>query len=87
MHAQSLNHAQLFCDPMDCSLPGSSGLFQARTLEQVAISYSRDLSDPEIETVSLASPALAGGFFFLFFFFFTTESTILHYKIKLFLKL
>ena len=32
-----------FCNPMDCSLPGSSdhGIFQARILEWVAISYSR----------------------------------------------
>ena len=31
------------CDPMDCHLPGCSvhGIFQARTLEWVAISYSR----------------------------------------------
>ena len=31
------------CDPMDCSLPGSSvcGIFQARILEWVAISLSR----------------------------------------------
>ena len=30
------------CDPTDCSLPGSSfhGIFQARILECVAISYS-----------------------------------------------
>ena len=30
------------CDPMDCSLPGSSvhGIFQARTLQWVAISFS-----------------------------------------------
>jgi len=36
---------------MDCSLPGSSihGIHQARTLEWVAISFSRDLPDPEIE--------------------------------------
>ena len=34
------------CDPMDCSLPGSSvhGIFQARILEQVAISSSRGSS-------------------------------------------
>ena len=34
------------CDPMDCSLPGSSihGIFQARILEWVAISYSRGSS-------------------------------------------
>ena len=32
-----------FCDPMDCSLPDSSfhGILQARTLEWVAISFSR----------------------------------------------
>ena len=31
------------CDPMDCSLPGSSvlGIVQARILEWVAISFSR----------------------------------------------
>ena len=47
---------------MDCSLPGSSvhGILQARILEWVAISFSRDLPDPGIEP---ASPALAGGFF------------------------
>jgi len=35
-----------FCDAVDCSLPGSSvhGIFQARILEQVAISYSRGSS-------------------------------------------
>ena len=32
-----------FCDPMDCSPPGSSvrGIFQARMLEWVAVSFSR----------------------------------------------
>ena len=36
------------CDPMDCSLPGSSicGLLQARILEWVAISFSRRPSQP-----------------------------------------
>ena len=36
------------CDPMDCSLPGSSiyGIFQARILEWVAISFSRRYSWP-----------------------------------------
>ena len=34
------------CNPMDCSLPGSSvpGMLQARILEWVAISSSRGLS-------------------------------------------
>ena len=36
------------CNPMDCSLPGSSvrGIFQARILEWVAISFSRGSSQP-----------------------------------------
>ena len=36
---------------MDCSLPGSAihGIFQARVLEWVAISFSRDLPDLGIE--------------------------------------
>ena len=36
----------ILCDPMDCSLPGSSihGIFQARILEWVAISFSRTSS-------------------------------------------
>ena len=50
---------------MDCSLPGSSvhGMFQARILERVAISYSRGLPDPRMEPTSLMTAALAGGFF------------------------
>ena len=37
------------CDPMDCSLPGSSvhGIFQARVLEWLAISFSRGSSRPK----------------------------------------
>ena len=40
------------CDPMDCSLPGSSvhGIFQARILERVAISFSRGSSRPRDQT-------------------------------------
>ena len=39
-------------DPMDCSLPGSSihGIFQARVLEWVAISFSRGSSPPRDRT-------------------------------------
>ena len=39
------------CDPVDCSLQGSSvhGIFQARVLEWVAISFSRELPNPGIE--------------------------------------
>ena len=41
------------CDPMDCSLSGSSihGIFQARVLEWIAISFSRKELNP-------GSPAL-----------------------------
>ena len=41
-----------FCDPMDGSLPGSSihGIFQARALEWVAISFSRWFSSPRDRT-------------------------------------
>ena len=40
------------CDPMDCSLPGSSirGIFQARILEWVAIYFSRGTSRPRDRT-------------------------------------
>ena len=43
---QLLSHGQLFCAPVDCSPPGFSvhGIFQARTLERVAISSSRESS-------------------------------------------
>ena len=48
---------------MDCSLPGSSvhGNLQARILEWVAVSSSRDLSDPGIEHMSLMSHWQAGS--------------------------
>ena len=54
----------ILCDPMDCSLPGSSvhGILQARIQEWAAISFSGDLSEPGLKPVSLTSPALAGGF-------------------------
>ena len=44
MHANSLQSFSTLCDPMDCSLPGSSvhRIFQARILEWVAIFFSRE---------------------------------------------
>ena len=40
------------CDPVDCSLSGSSihGIFQARLLEWIAISFSRGSSQPRDQT-------------------------------------
>ena len=74
--------AQLYptlCDSVDCSPPHSSvhRIFQARILEWVAISFSRDLPDPGIEPVSLASAASAGGFFTT-----STTHTSLLFKVK-----
>ena len=42
------------CNPMDCSLPGSSihGIFQARVVEWGAIASPGDLPDPGIEAGS-----------------------------------
>ena len=39
------------CNPMDCSLPGSSvhGILQARILEWVAVPFSRGYSQPGIK--------------------------------------
>ena len=47
---------------MECNLPGSSvhGISQARILQWVAISFSRDLPDPGIKSTS---PTLGGRFF------------------------
>ena len=49
------------CDPMDCSPPGSSvlGIFQARILEWIAVSFSRDLPDPGIKSRSFALKAIS----------------------------
>ena len=42
--AKSLQSCLILCDPVDCSLPGSSvhGIFQARVQEWVAIAFSFD---------------------------------------------
>ena len=64
MNAQS---CPTLCDHMDCSPPGSSvrGIFQARILERVAISFSRESSQPGVEASSPASPALQADFLLL----------------------
>ena len=43
---KSLSRVSTLCDPKDCSLPGSCahGIFQAKVLEWVAISFSRGSS-------------------------------------------
>ena len=57
--------AQLYstlCDPMDCSLAGSSvrGILQARILEWVTYPFSRGSSQPRDRT---QVSSIAGGFF------------------------
>ena len=65
MCAKSLQSCLTLCDPMDCSLTGSSvhGILQAGILEWDTMPSSRGSSNLGIEPASLASPALAGGFF------------------------
>ena len=48
VHAKLLQLCLTLCDPMDCSLPGSSvhGALQARLLEWVALPSSRGSSQP-----------------------------------------
>ena len=52
MRAESLQSCLTLCNPMDCSLPGSSihGFLQARILEHVAMPFSRGSSQPRDRT-------------------------------------
>ena len=62
--AKLLQSCPTLCDPMDCGLPGSSvhGILQARTLEWLAISFSRGSSRPRDRT---QVSCIAGRFFTL----------------------
>ena len=53
------------CDPVDCSLPGSSvhRILQATMLEWGGFSFLGDPPKLGIKPASLASPALTGRFF------------------------
>ena len=57
MHAKLLQSCAALCNTMACSPPGSSAhrILQARILEWVAISFSRDLPNSGMEPGSLAS--------------------------------
>ena len=50
--SEVVQSCRTLCDPMDCSLPGSSvhGILQARILEWVTISFSRGSSQPRDRT-------------------------------------
>ena len=76
VHAKLLQLCPTLCNLMDCSLPGSSvhEIIQARILERVVISFSKDLPNSEIQPLSLTSPASAGWFF-------TTSTTWAYYTL------
>ena len=80
--AQSLQVRLTFCDPMHCSLPGSSihGILQVRILEWVAISFSRGSSPPRNQTHGLLN---CRQILYRLSYEGSPMSTILQYKIKI----
>ena len=50
--SEVVQSCRTLCNPMDCSPPGSSihGILQTRILEWVAISFSRESSQPRDQT-------------------------------------
>ena len=62
MRAKLPQSCLILCHSVDCDPPGSSvhGISQARILELVAMPFSRDSSDSELEP---ESPALASRVF------------------------
>ena len=63
--AKSLQSGPTLCDPMDCSLPGSSvhGVSRQKYWSGLPCPPPGDLPDPGIEPVPLKSPVLVGRFF------------------------
>ena len=63
--AQSLQSCPTLCDPMDCSLLGSSVhvILQARILEWVAMPSFRRPSQHRDQTLISCVSCIAGGFF------------------------
>ena len=58
--AKSPQSYPIVCDPMDCSLPGSSvhGVFQARVPEWVAIAFSAQIGWAGIKWAEIVLAAL-----------------------------
>ena len=65
VHAQSLSHVQLFCNPKDYNLPGSPSMEFSRQECWSGLPFPPpgDLLDPRIELTSPAAPVLTGRFF------------------------
>ena len=65
MCAKQLQSCPVLCNPMDCSLPGSSvhGILQQEYWSRLPCPPQGDLPDSGIKSESLKSPAMTGGFF------------------------
>ena len=65
MRAELLQLCPTFCDPMDCSPPGSStyGILQEEYWSGLLCPPPGGLPDPGTEPASPEYPALAGGLF------------------------
>ena len=65
VYAQPLQSPLTLCDPLECSLPGSSvhGIFQARMLEWVVTYFSRGSSPPRDRARTSSIFCTAGRFF------------------------
>ena len=63
VRVKSLQLCLTLCDPVDCSLPGSSvhGILRQEYWSELPCTSPGDLPDPGFELASLESPALAGG--------------------------
>ena len=63
VHAKSLQLCLAFCDPVDCSPPGSSIFTRQEYWSGLPCPPPGNVPNPGIELTSLRSPALAGRFF------------------------
>ena len=65
VHAKSLQSCPMFCDLVDSRPPSSSvcGIFQASKLEWVALSFSRESSQPKSRAHISSNSCTAGAFF------------------------
>ena len=65
MCAKSFESCPTLCEPMDCSLPGSSvhGILQARIFKWAAMPYFSGSCQLSIKPTSFTTPELAGGLF------------------------
>ena len=67
VHVQAFSHVQLSVTPQTvfCQVPLSMGFSRWEYWSELPSPSPRDFPDPGIKPMSLASPALAGGFFII----------------------